>query len=106
MPCLYSSERGYGLSCAEVDDHRVLNGIFWVLRSRVPWRDLPELYGPRTTWYNRFVRWTIRVSAGQDLVLRLPEREHIDLRSIVRTYLANGEAKAAPASGAIDTWSP
>lgn len=22
-----------------------------------PWRDLPETYGPRTTRYNRFVRW-------------------------------------------------
>ena len=32
-------------------------GIFWVLRSGAPWRDLPETYGPRTTCYNRFVRW-------------------------------------------------
>jgi transposase len=28
-----------------------------VLRSGAPRRDLPERYGPRTTWYNRFVRW-------------------------------------------------
>ena len=40
-----------------VDDRRVLNGIFWVLRSGAPWRDLPECYGPYTTCYNRFVRW-------------------------------------------------
>ena len=40
-----------------VDDRRVLDGIFWVLRSGAPWRDLPENYGPRTTCYNRFVRW-------------------------------------------------
>jgi transposase len=40
-----------------VDDRRVLNGIFWVLRSGAPWRDLPERYGPRTTCHNRFVRW-------------------------------------------------
>ena len=31
-----------------VDDRRVLNGIFWVLRSGAPWRDVPALYGPRT----------------------------------------------------------
>ena len=42
---------------ARVDDRRVLNGIFWVLRSGAPWRDLPDVYGPRTTCYNRFVRW-------------------------------------------------
>jgi len=40
-----------------VNDRRVLNGIFWVLRSGAPWRDLPEGYGPPTTCYNRFVRW-------------------------------------------------
>ena len=25
-----------------VNDRRVLNGIFWVLRSGAPWRDLPH----------------------------------------------------------------
>jgi len=25
-----------------VDDRRILNGIFWVLRSGAPWRDLPD----------------------------------------------------------------
>ena len=30
-----------------VDDRRVLNGIFWILRSGAPWRDLPAIYGPR-----------------------------------------------------------
>jgi transposase len=40
-----------------VDDRRVLSGIFWILRSGAPWRDLPERYGPYTTSYNRFNRW-------------------------------------------------
>jgi transposase len=40
-----------------VNDRRVLNGIFWVLRSGAPWRDLPGSFGPYTTCYNRFVRW-------------------------------------------------
>ena len=42
---------------ARVNDGRVLNGIFWVLRSGAPWRDLPDSFGPYTTCYNRFVRW-------------------------------------------------
>jgi transposase len=38
--------------------HRmVLNGIFWILRSGAPWRDLPEHYGPWTTVYDRFRHW-------------------------------------------------
>ncbi len=40
-----------------VDDRRVLNGMFFVLRSGMPWRDLPERYGPYATVYNRFNRW-------------------------------------------------
>ena len=39
------------------DDRMVLNGIFYILRTGAPWRDLPERYGPRTTVYNRYVRW-------------------------------------------------
>ena len=52
-PMLPNKPRGV----PRADDRRVLNGIFWVLRSGAPWRDLPENYGPRTTCYNRFVRW-------------------------------------------------
>jgi transposase len=40
-----------------VNDRRVLNGIFLVLRCGAPWRDLPDAFGPYTTCYNRFVRW-------------------------------------------------
>jgi transposase len=52
-PMLPNKPRGV----ARVNDRRVLNGIFWVLRSGAPWRDLPESFGPYTTCYNRFVRW-------------------------------------------------
>ena len=52
-PILPNKSRGV----PRVNDRRVLNGIFWVLRSGAPWRDLPESFGPYTTCYNRFVRW-------------------------------------------------
>lgn len=39
-------------------DHRpILNGLFWILRTGAPWRDLPERYGPWHTVYDRFQRW-------------------------------------------------
>jgi transposase len=44
---------------ARVDDRRVINGILWRFRTGAPWRDVPERYGPRTTLYNRFVRWRV-----------------------------------------------
>jgi transposase len=40
----------------EANDRKVLNGIYWRLRSGSPWADIPERYGPSTTCYNRFVR--------------------------------------------------
>lgn len=52
-PLLPNKPRG----APRVDDRRVLNGTFYVLRSGAPWRDLPERFGPRTICYNRFVRW-------------------------------------------------
>lgn len=40
-------------------DHRqVLNGILFRIRTGVPWRDLPERYGPWETVYKRFARWS------------------------------------------------
>ncbi len=52
-PMLPNKSRGV----RRVNDRRVLNGIFWVLRSGAPRRDLPAAFGPRTTCYSRFVRW-------------------------------------------------
>ncbi len=52
-PMLPNKPRGV----PRANDRRVLNGIFWVLRSGAPWRDLPGTFGPYTTCYNRFVRW-------------------------------------------------
>ena len=43
-----------------VDDRRVISGIIHVLRSGCPWRDCPREYGPPTTIYNRFNRWSRR----------------------------------------------
>jgi transposase len=40
-------------------EHRtVLNGMFWVLNSGAPWRDMPERYGEWETVYGRYRRWT------------------------------------------------
>jgi transposase len=52
-PMLPNKPRGV----PRMNDRRVLNGIFWILRSGAPWRDLAEMFGPYTTCYNRFVRW-------------------------------------------------
>ena len=45
---------------ARTDDRRIINAILHVQRSGIPWRDLPKAYGPYTTAYNRFNRWSAR----------------------------------------------
>ena len=48
-PLLPNKPRGV----ARVNDRRVLNGIFYVLRTGSPWRDLPERYGRWKTVHRR-----------------------------------------------------
>ncbi len=87
-----------------VDDRRVLNGIFWVLRSGAPWDDLPERYGPRTTVYNRFNRW--RKAGVWDRLMDAIVKAHdgdvqmIDT-SIVRVHQQGATAKRGVK---IDVW--
>lgn len=43
-----------------VDDRRVISGILHVLKAGCRWCDCPADYGPSTTVYNRFNRWSRR----------------------------------------------
>lgn len=43
-----------------VDDRRVISGIVHMLRNGGRWQDCPDCYGPSTTVYNRYHRWSGR----------------------------------------------
>ena len=43
-----------------VDDRRIVSEIIHMLRTGGRWRDCPADYGPHTTVYNRFNRWSRR----------------------------------------------
>ena len=51
-----------------VDDRRIISGILHVLRSGWCWKDCPPVYGPPTTVYNRWNRWS-----GRGIWMRLFE---------------------------------
>jgi transposase len=71
------------------DDRRVLNGIFCVLRTGSPWRDLPERYGPYTTCYNRFNRWAkagIWLKVFEALAQHSPQSLQLIDSSIIRAH--------------------
>lgn len=97
-PLLPRKSRGV----ARVDDRRVLNGIFWRLRSGAPWADIPERYGPPTTCYNRFVRWR-KAGIWDGLLQAVAEAyngkiQMIDSSSVrVHQHAANGGKKGGSA---------
>jgi transposase len=43
-----------------VDDRRTISGIVHVIKAGCRWQDCPREYGPPTTVYNRFNRWSRR----------------------------------------------
>ena len=96
-PLLPNKPRGV----PRVDDRQVLNGIFWVLRSGAPWRDLPERYGPRTTCYNRFVRW-LRASVWDRLMDAITEAYGGDIQMIDSTSIRAHQQAATAKKGGRD----
>jgi len=52
-PLLPQPKRGF----APHDRRRLVNGILWLHATGVPWRDLPERYGPWQTVASQFYRW-------------------------------------------------
>ena len=46
-----------GTKGPNVDNHLFLNGVFWLLKTGSPWRDLPSHYGKWKAVHRRFSRW-------------------------------------------------
>jgi len=50
------SERGPGRP--PKDNRKFVEAVLWWRRTGVPWRDLPDAFGPWKTVFNRFDRWS------------------------------------------------
>ena len=95
-----------------VNDRRVLNGIFWVLRSGAPWRDLPESFGPYTTCYNRFVRWRRAgvwdqlmnaLTAGHDAAVQMIDTSIVRVHQHGACIAGNSEQLMGRSRGGLTT---
>jgi len=101
-PLLPNKPRGV----PRVDDRRVLNGIFWRLRTGAPWADIPERYGPHTTCVNRFNRWR-RAGVWDRLLVAVSEAYDGDLQMIdsssirVHQHAANAQKKTDPVAWVV-----
>lgn len=94
-------------------DHRVMmDAIIWILVTGAPWRDLPSLFGPWKTVYDRFWKWT-RNGFWDTLLDKLRARRNSDGQidwellcidgSVVRAHkAAAGARKVGPESEPSD----
>ena len=78
-----------------VDDRRVISGIAHVLKTGCRWKDCPAVYGPPTTIYNRFNRWSRRGLWGRifgELVAHavIPDELSIDSTAVRAHRSAHG----------------
>jgi len=94
-----------------VNDGHGLNGIFWVLRSGAPWRDLPDNFGPYTTCCNRFVRWRSAgvwdqlmnaLTAGHDAAVQMIDTSIVRVHQRRRSRLPSQGMTACCKSGGCE----
>ena len=71
------------------EPRKMLNGMFWVLRTGTSWRELPERYGPWQTVYHWFNRWR-RDETLRQLAEALADRLHGDGRIDRELWLVDG----------------
>ena len=51
----------------KVDDRQVINGMICKIHTGLPWRDLPDRYGPWQTVHTRFPRYALSGVFAQSL---------------------------------------
>ncbi len=81
-----------------VDDRRVISGILHRFREGLRWRALPAAYGPRTTVFNRFNRWSQR-GLWQDLFAALLACEEPSMISMADSTSIKAHRSAAGGKG-------
>jgi transposase len=76
--------------------------MFWVLRSGVPWGDMPERYGPYTTAYNRFNGW--RKLGVWDRLMDEMTKSYDGKIQMIDSTSARVHQQAAPIKRGLDTF--
>jgi transposase len=66
------------------NDRRFFEAVVWWRRTGVPWRDLPDEFGPWKTVFNRFDRWS-RKGRWEELWVALKTDIDVEWQSIDST---------------------
>lgn len=80
------------------DDRRIISGILHRFREGLRWRAVPDAYGPRTTLFNRFSRWSKR-GLWQELFAALAACDEPPLTAMVDSTTVKAHRAAFGAKG-------
>ena len=119
VAAILRAERGAGRPGK--DDRNFVEAVLWWRRTGVPWRDLPDHFGPWKTVFNRFDRWskTGKWTRLFEALRRDPDDEWHSLDSTIhrahqhaaggkggRPRRASGVRAGAPPRRSICSWMP
>ena len=83
-------------------DHRlILDGIFWIARTGVQWRDLHEYFGKWSTVYRQFRRWTLAGVWELMLEALADSRSEPDSVQMIDSTIVRAHHLAAGAKGGL-----
>jgi len=85
-----------------VDDRRVISGIMHMLRSGGRWKDCPAVYGPYTTIYNRWNRWS-RQGVWEQIFYALTGSTGVFIGSVDSTHIKAHRSAAGAKGGLVIT---
>jgi transposase len=96
QPHLPQGRRG----ARRVDDRRVISGIMHMLRSGGRWKDCPAVYGPYTTIYNRWNRWS-RQGVWEQIFYALTGSTGVFIGAVDSTHIKVHRSAAGAKGGLV-----
>ena len=74
---------------SKIGDRQFIDAVLYRARTGIPWRDLPERFGPWKSVYNRFANWARKghwATIFKELQLEVDETGSIVDGSVVRAH--------------------
>ena len=84
---------------SKIGDREFINAVLYRAKTGVPWRDLPERFGPWKSIYNRFAHWAD--PGVWELIFKALQLEHDEIGSIIDGTVVRAHQDASGARGGI-----
>ncbi len=102
---LLPPERGRVGRPSKLPNRTFMNAVFYVAKTGLPWRDLPEHFGPWKTVYSRFVRWNAKGVFGKVMEHFAQDADHeanMADGSYIKAHQDSAGGKGGPRPNVLD----